>query len=139
MKTRIALLTIFLMCVGCSTDVVNRTDQKLLFGSSELIYNAPITAAEATRLGAYLEHEEFFTSGDSKTVQLRRPDKSYEFRIIIKKGLEHDPETIAVMKAISQELSAKVFNGQQVDIHLCDDMLRTVRVVVALIDLPVRE
>jgi hypothetical protein len=52
--------------------------------------------------------------------------------MIIKKGLENDEEIIKIMKESAKDLSSNVFGGSPVDIHLCDDHLKTLRVVVPL-------
>jgi len=52
--------------------------------------------------------------------------------MVIKKGMENDQEYIQLCKAFAEELSTNVFGGSQVDIHLCDEYLKTIRVVVAL-------
>lgn len=99
------------------------------FNGGELYHTATVTADEATRLGQYLVAEEFF-DGNEKTVQLNKNGSTYEFRFVVKKGLEDDPEFIATVKAFASELSEDVFGGNQVDIHLCDEYLETLRAVV---------
>ena len=59
-------------------------------------------------------------------------DRTYEFRMVIKKGLESDPDVIQLMKQFASQLSVDVFQGNSVDIHLCDENLKTLRVVVNL-------
>jgi len=65
------------------------------------------------------------------TFQIGKPGKTYEFRVVIKKGLEQDPDTIATMEQWGSELSRAVFGGAPVDVHLCDGLMGTLRVVVA--------
>ncbi|SHH28343.1 hypothetical protein SAMN02745207_00653 [Clostridium grantii DSM 8605] len=50
--------------------------------------------------------------------------------MVVKKGLDQDQDTIDLMKEIGLDLSQNVFNGETVDVHLCDDALETLRVVV---------
>lgn len=103
----------------------------LEFNGGQLYYTSAVSAAEANKLGNYLVNGEFF-DGNEKTVQLNKEGTIYEFRMVIKKGIENDQEFIQLFKQFSTELSTNVFEGNQVDIHLCDDTLKTLRVVVAL-------
>lgn len=74
---------------------------------------------------------EFF-DGNEKTVQLNKNGSTYEFRMVIKKGIENDQEFINIFKQFAEELSVNVFEGSQTDIHLYDEYLKTLRVVVAI-------
>lgn len=103
---------------------------KLLeFNGGELYYTSNISSYEAHQLGNYCIQEGFF-DGNSKTIQIDKNGGVYEFRMVIKKGLENDPDVLDVAKIVAFQLSQDVFNGNQVDIHLCDEYLKTLRVVV---------
>ena len=101
------------------------------FNGGELYYTSSILTREAYKLGEYLEDIEFF-DGERKTVQINKTGNTYEFRMVVKKGLEKDEEVIQLAKIFSIELSEDVFNGYAVDVHLCDEYLETLRVVVPL-------
>ena len=94
-----------------------------------VIYDRSVTKTEAKRLGDYLESQGVF-DGDTKTFKIVKSGKTYEFRAVIKKGLEQDPEAIEGMKLMALELSQAVFGNAPVDVHLCDEGFETVRVVV---------
>jgi len=98
---------------------------------SVVYYKAPVTQAEATKLRDYLVQESFFND-TPKEVLLSKEGKTYEFNFVVKKGIEGDPEVIALMKEFSKGMSKDVFNNASVDIHLLDDNLNLLRVVVAL-------
>ena len=49
---------------------------------------------------------------------------------MIKKGIEQDESMILLAKMLAIELSENVFNNAPVDIHLCDEHLETIRVIV---------
>ena len=99
------------------------------FNGDELYYTSNCSEAEANALGEYLVSSEFFT-GRGVSVQLNKESGTYEFRMVINKGLEHDPEVVEAAKQMASEISTTVFNGSEVDVHLCDDRLETIRVVV---------
>jgi len=109
---------------GCGPDAGTR----LTFNGGELYYTSSVTQAEANKLGRYLVSEGFF-NGNMKTVQLNKAGSTYEFRMVIKKGLEKDEEFIQIAKQMCVELE-QLFGGRDVDIHLCDENLTTLRVIV---------
>lgn len=105
---------------------------KLNFGeNNELYYTTNVKEEEAKALGDYLVKEEFFANdSNERTVQLNKSGSTYEFRMVVKTGLDQDQATVDLMKAVAAELSEAVFNGATVDAHLCDDTLKTLRVVI---------
>jgi hypothetical protein len=94
------------------------------FNGTELFYTSTITEAEANSLGNYLVKNRF-ADGNEKTVQLNKSGNTYEFKIVVKKGVELDQEFIEISKRFAAEISSNVFNGMQVDVHACDDALNT--------------
>jgi hypothetical protein len=101
----------------------------LTYGGNVLYYVAPVTEAEARRLGEYLSTA-FFREDTQFAVQLRKSGRTYEFRRCLKKGLENDPEIIDSNKRWCREMSQVVFGGAPVDIHFCDEHFATLRVVI---------
>lgn len=132
--TTITILTITilftLLLSGCSGEDFGA---KLNFGdNNELYYTDIVKVSKAQALGDYLINEGFFKEDDNeRSVQLDKTGTTYEFRIVIKKGLEQDDDTIDILKIFTTELSDNVFDGASVDIHLCDDTFKTLRVVVS--------
>jgi hypothetical protein len=111
---------------GCSN-----YGEKLIFNGGELYYTSAVTINEAQRLGNYLVNSKYY-DGNNKTVQLNKENGTYEVRLVIKKGLENDQEVVSLMKTFARDISIEVFGGASVDIHLCDNQLNTLRVVVPL-------
>src|ERR1019366_8313384 len=56
--------------------------------------------------------------------------------MVVKKGLEHDQTTLEDARMLTLELSREVFANANVDMHLCDDRMRTLRVVPMMVDSP---
>jgi hypothetical protein len=102
--------------------------KKLTFNGGELYYTAQVTEADAKKLGDYLVKEKFF-DGNKKTVQLNKNGETYEFRMVVIKDGEKGPDTAATFTSVAKELSENVFGGGKVVVHLCDDHLKTLRVV----------
>ena len=117
------LVTIFIGCGDHGT--------LLEFNGGELYYTSVVSEREAYRLGEFLVDSEFF-DGELKTVQIDKTGNTYEFKMVIKKGIDKDEEFIQIAKIFSNKLSENVFDGYDVDIHMCDEYLNTIRVVVAL-------
>ena len=57
--------------------------------------------------------------------------RRYEFLFPVKKGGEMDQNAVSGFKAIAMELSARVFDSQPVEAHMCDEFFKTLRVEVA--------
>lgn len=114
---------------GCGTNF----GTKLSFGgNNELYYTDNVTLDEAQSLGDYLVEADFFADdSNSRSVQLNKSGSTYEFRMVVKEGLEKDQDTIDLMKEFAVEVSNNVFDGETTDIHICDDTFKTLRVVVA--------
>ncbi len=53
------------------------------------------------------------------------------FSFEVKKGKEKDAKILQVMATYAAQLSASVFDGKRVEIHLCDKRLKTLKVVEA--------
>lgn len=128
LKTKGFLLmsAFLLMLIACTN-----YGTKLEFNGVELYYTSDVEEAEAKALGEYLV-DSGFADGNEKSVQLNKEGSTYEFRMVVKEGMEKDEEYIEIAKVFAAELSETLFDGEQVDIHLCDDKLKTLRVVVAL-------
>ncbi|MGI9034437.1 MAG: hypothetical protein ACR2GD_00205 [Pyrinomonadaceae bacterium] len=54
---------------------------------------------------------------------------TYQFRMVVQKEKQNDPATLALMKTFASELSADVFGNAPVEVHVCDDQLKTLQVV----------
>lgn len=104
---------------------------KLEFNGGDLFYTERSTPEQATKLGNYLVKENFY-DGRRKTVQLNKSGTTYEFRMVVQKGMDENEDFIKTMKSVAKELSENVFNGDKVEVHLCDDQLETLRVVIPL-------
>ena len=125
---RVAVLTaVLIMVSGCFLN----WGKRLEFNGGEIYYTPEVTEEEATRLGEYMIDSGFF-DGNEKTVQITKNGTTYEFRMVIKEGLDQDEEYLWIAGIYSLELSENVFEGNRTDIHLCDEHLETLQVIAAL-------
>jgi len=121
MKAYLFFITLILF-YGC-----NHYGKERICKGFQIYYTPEITDTELNALENYLD-EIGFGDGNPKTVQITKSGNTYEFRMVIKKGIEQDQEYCNAAKAMTVELSSKVFNGGNVDVHFCDDHLQTIRV-----------
>ncbi len=97
----------------------------------DLIYTSRVTGEEAVRLGEYLVESGFFDETE-KTVHLTKTGTTYEFRMVVRDGVSEEDEFLELAVIFARELSANVFGGSPVDVHFCDDQLRTLRLIPSL-------
>jgi hypothetical protein len=102
--------------------------QKMMFNGGELYYTSSVSEPEARKLGEYLVKNRFF-DGSPKSVQITRSDGTIQFRMIVIKGMQTNPQFVQTATQFSKELSRDVFGGELVEVHLCDEYLKTLKVV----------
>ena len=126
MKKITAIFGIILMSTLFSSCSDNGKEKE--FNGVQLFYTSSISDSEATSLGNYLIKSEF-ADGEYKTVQINKSGNTYEFKMVVKKGIEQDQEYCNLGKLMAAEISSEVFNGMQVDVHFCDEKLETLKVL----------
>jgi hypothetical protein len=126
---RSLLIVLCLMSAVVLTGCGGAYGTKLIFNAGELYYTSDVPLTKANELGNYLVKEGFF-DGQRKSVQIRKDGNTWEFRVVVKKGIDQDPQFVDIFKQLAVELSEKVFNGERVDVHMCDEQLKTLRVLV---------
>jgi len=105
--------------------------KKVEYSNFEVYYTDAVTEADAKKVGDFIEQKIKPEGSDKKSVQLDKSGDTYALRFVVKKDLEKDDDAVAGFKAIGQAVSAQVFNGAKVDVHLCDDHFKTLKVVSA--------
>ena len=114
------LLAIGLACSGNGT--------KLDYNGGELFYTSNVTEAEAKKLGDFLVKEQVF-SGKRATVQLDKAAGTYQVRMVIIPEKQNDAVYQGLLKTFAGQISSEVFNNGATEIHICDDSLKTLKVV----------
>ena len=122
--TTFAAITTLLLFAGC----LNNYGTKLEFNGGELYYTEAVTEAEANSLGEFMVESGYY-DGEAKTVQIAKEDGTYQFRMVSKDGVAEDPEFIELAGLYALQISESVFNGAPVEVHFCDDHLKTLRIV----------
>jgi hypothetical protein len=124
------VLIAFVACTFSAASFASEWPHVKTNNGSSVYYKPPVTKAEASKLRDFLVEEEFFDE-TPKEVLLAKGGKTYEFNFVVKKGVETDAEFIAEAKIFSKSLSEEVFNNAPVDIHLLDNKLNLLKVVIA--------
>jgi hypothetical protein len=94
------------------------------FNGVQLYHTQDISSAEADSLGNFLIRVKFAT-GDAKTVQLAKPGGTYQFRFVVKPGLDKDTAFVRQCRLFANRLSGEIFKGNPVEVQLCDDGMNT--------------
>lgn len=119
----LSLLAFSLAFISC-----NNYGTKLMFDETELYYTDDITEDEANDIGKYLQELEF-TDGEEKTVQIAKDGDTYQFRMVVKEGYDEDEEYEQIASQFIYNLSNDVLDGSPVELHMCDEKLKTIKVV----------
>ena len=114
------LMAVGLACTGYGT--------KLEYNGGELYYTDNVSETDAKKLGDYLVKSGFF-SGKKLTVQLDKSGATYQFRMVVMPEKQNDETTAAMLKVFAGEISEEVFGGAPVELHICDDSLKTIRIL----------
>jgi len=123
----LAIALLLVVGLACS-----QYGEKLEYNGGELYYTKNVTETDAKKLGEYLVKENFF-DGNPKTVQLDKQGTTYQFRMVVQKEKQSDEATEALMKIFAIQISSEVFADAPVEMHICDDNLKTVKVVKPLL------
>ncbi len=124
---RIILLSIsFLLLFGC-----NDLGSHLSFNNGDLYYTRNVALEDANKLGEYLVEAGFY-DGTEKTIQLDKRNDTFLLRMVVKEEMQDNKESNALLSFFASALSWKVFNGAAVEAHICDDHLKTVKVIDAV-------
>lgn len=126
----LALASLLVLTLTALWGCGNKYGTELKYGNGRLFYTPAVTETDAKKLGDYLNGLRFF-DGAEKSAQIDKQGEKYEFRFPVKKEFENDEAFLANSKQTCKELSAQVFGGAPVEVHLCDNKLKTLRVVTA--------
>ncbi len=118
----LALIIIFPLLQSC-----NNFGKEKDYDGVQLYHTADITDSQADSLGNFLVSAKF-ADGTAKTVQIAKSGNTYQFRFVIKANADRDPALSKTLKAFASVLSSNVFNGSPVEVDMCDEYLKTLKV-----------
>ncbi|MBP7462954.1 MAG: hypothetical protein KA793_01380 [Bacteroidales bacterium] len=126
MKNQSIFLLTFLLAAVLITACSSHGKEKD-FKGVQLFYTDAITEAEADSLGSFLEFSGF-ADGTEKTVQITREGDLYQFRMVVVDDYDAEEGYEAMFRIFARDLSENVFRGKKVELHACDDKLKTIEV-----------
>lgn len=105
--------------------------KRLAFRTSELYYTDTIRQDEAQQLGDYLDGQGVFPENHAVTVQLANPVGTYQVRFCVKAGMAWNQDVADFYRDLRDDIGANVFPGMNVEVHLCDENMTTMRTLRA--------
>ena len=120
----ILLLACMVFFSGC-----RRYGEEVTYNNLQIFYKDGASREEASRLGDYLIRAGFSNEKEHEvTIQLTRTSDRYQFRMVGKKGAIDDPDNVKLFHKLATELSREVFDNTVVEVHICDDRLKTLQI-----------
>jgi len=105
----------------------NEHGYKRSFKKGDLYYIKPVTKVQADSLGNFLVESGFFNDDKKVSMQITYNSKAdkpvYELRAITAKEMDDEIKNAFKLQALF--ISLRVFDGQPLDFHLCDDQFNT--------------
>jgi hypothetical protein len=131
MKKGIFIWGLLLFTCSVLSSCKNYGTEKTINGV-QYFYTSNVTESELDKLADVLKDFglEVTDEDEGKTIQLNRTGNTYEIRAVIKKGLEMDNEYCDAIKTFAKYISSTIFDGANVEFHLCDEHLETIRVIL---------
>jgi hypothetical protein len=123
MRRLCAILLVLLTISGLAA--CNKHGKKLTFKKGEVYYKAPVTKAQASKLGTFLVKQRYFDNTTRKSVQLLKVGSAYQVRFVVKKSVLDKPKVVTSFKAIGAFVSGEVLQNASVEVHFCDKNLKT--------------
>jgi hypothetical protein len=95
----------------------------------ELYYTENVTEAEAKELGDYLLDNKILFNNDGKKVsaQVDKDGETMMVKFVVQEQFHDDAEIGNQFQMIADMLSFKLYKGKPVEVHICDDKLKTVK------------
>ena len=104
-------------------------DKELVAGNIHVKYHKNVATQDAQKFADWMRDD--FAKAKSPEplyVKLSKVGTTYEVRVMLKKGLESDPDQARAMKFMATVLSKEVFGGAPCDLVGCDEKWNDLRV-----------
>ena len=82
----------------------------LKFDQGDVFFTAAVNKADAQRLADYLLKHGYFENGPT-AVQLNKSGRTFEVRLVVKKGIDQDQHYMAAFKPFAAAISRDVFGS----------------------------
>lgn len=96
---------------------------------TEIRYTKNVTEAELTKLKEYLINSGFSDRQTKKTVAFDKKEEKYILKMVLNKGMMARESTVGILKAFKQQIQEKVLDGKPLEIHMCNTLMNTLKVI----------
>lgn len=98
------------------------------FGNDIIFYSESISKEQANNLGNYLISIGTFMDLGIM-IRMEKTDSVYLIHLPVQEKMDEDPSYLEAVKIVAKAISEDIFSEEQVDVHLCDDLYETLKVV----------
>ncbi|MFK7749622.1 MAG: hypothetical protein AB8B65_14595 [Kordia sp.] len=103
--------------------------KSIMAKATEIRYTNKVMMSDVEKLKDFLIGYKFAGDDVEKTVELDRENMTYIFKLVIPKNRLEDKNVLSYLTLLKMEMSKNVFSRLPVKIHLCDDMMNTLKVI----------
>lgn len=104
--------------------------QKLKQKNIEVYIKKPVTRDQGMKLLNFLVDSKFGATPGRKTLQLLKKEEVFQLRMVIKgKPEDLDPAALNSLKLIGGLVANQVLDGAELELHLCNNRLKTQKVL----------
>ncbi|WP_430411763.1 hypothetical protein [Kordia sp.] len=96
--------------------------------ATEIRYTKNVTVEEVEKLKNFLLEYGFSDNDNRKTVELDKEDGAYIFKMVLADEKLENESTVTLLKLFGGEMSEKAFDGQPLKVHMCDELMNTVKI-----------
>ncbi|WP_046746118.1 hypothetical protein [Kordia zhangzhouensis] len=99
----------------------------LMAKATEIRYTKSISKEEVEKLRDFLIDFGFSNDEIEKTVEVDKENNKYILKIVVEEGYRENKTMEAFLTLLKNEASKKAFNSQPVKVHMCDELLNTIK------------
>lgn len=103
--------------------------KSIMAKATEVRYTNKVTMEDVEKLKDFLIDYKFSGDKVEKTVEIDRENMTYIFKLVIDENRLEDKNVISYLTLLKMEMSKKAFSGLPVKIHMCDDLMNTLKVI----------
>ncbi len=118
----VAMVLIVMIISGCG----GNSRELTLKNGSTLTYTTNVSAAEAKSIVNFFDKEPWF---HKSKLELDKAGTGYIFRIALKVTAPEIEKTAPAFVEMADSLSQEVLNGEKVEVQLCDENFKTIKIV----------
>lgn len=116
--------------IGINVYYSSIPDTKITYGEDELYYTNRVNKEEIEKLGEYLSYSGFFVEDNHEiSAKIDKKSDKYIFSFPINEEYLNDEEVLEDCREMTHILSTEVFEGHNVEMHLCDTRFKNLKTI----------